>query len=331
MLILILILTLTSALYASTRTHGYVYEDAAWRATMQPTLRPQANLARWSFNAQMAQGHGAGAFHLGNVAIHLLNGVLVWALARRVRLGAAALLAAFIFLVHPIQREAVNYLSGRPDLLSTACGLLTILATIAALRATTRGPALGWLFFAAGCGALAFLTKPSAVALLGLVLITAAILERRTREVSALLWTLLVVGTVAAIVWVPVPQALFFTPEAGAWLAYAGRQAVALGRLLALVVVPVGFSIDHDYAWVTPFLGLLALALVGAAAWGSWALRRRRPVLAWAGLWVLVAVAPRFLTLGAYPGAGPELNEHQAYLSMVGVSIGLATFLKGGL
>jgi uncharacterized membrane protein len=205
-----------------------------------------------------------------------------------------------------------------------------VLATIAAGRATTRGPALGWFFVATGCGALAFATKPSAIAGLGLVWITVAILERRLAAAAVLGWALIAAAAGAIIVG-PIPVSAFGQPPAWDLLAYAGRQAVALWRLLALVVVPVGFSIDHDYAWVTPAIGWLALALVGGTAWGSWTLRRRRPVLAWAGLWVLVAVAPRFLTLGAYPGAGPELNEHQWYLAMPGVAIGIAALLKGGL
>jgi hypothetical protein len=176
---------------------------------------------------------------------------------------------------------------------------------------------------------LAFLTKPSAIAGLGLVWITVAVLERRPSAAAGLGWALIAAATGAIIVG-PIPASTFGQPLAWDLLAYAGRQAVALGRLLALVVVPVGFSIDHDYAWVTPRIGWLALALVGGMAGGCWTLRTRRPVLAWAGLWTLVAVAPRFLTLGAYPGAGPEINAHQFYVAMPGVAIGIAALLKGG-
>jgi hypothetical protein len=148
--------------------------------------------------------------------------------------------------------------------------------------------------------------------------------------VAALLWAGLVGGTLALIL-VPVPHALFFTPAFAAQIDYAGRQAVALWRLLGQVVVPVGFSIDLDYAWVSPSIGLLALALVGVTARVCWSARARRPGLAWAGLYVLVAVAPRVVTLGAYPGAGPELNAHQFYAAMPGVAIGIAALTKGGL
>jgi hypothetical protein len=44
----------------------------------------------------------------------------------------------------------------------------------------------------------------------------------------------------------------------------------------------------------------------------------------------VIAVAPRVVTLGAYPGAGPELNAHQFYGAMPGVAIGIAALTKGG-
>src|ERR1044071_6286971 len=59
-------------------------------------------------------------FHLTNVLLHAANAALVFLLARRFRLSAvAAFLTALIFAVHPIQTDAVAYISGRRDVLFT--------------------------------------------------------------------------------------------------------------------------------------------------------------------------------------------------------------------
>lgn len=63
-------------------------------------------------------GENATGFHLTNILIHLANTLLVFALVRRLSGAlAVALVAALIFAVHPIQTDAVTYISGRRDVL----------------------------------------------------------------------------------------------------------------------------------------------------------------------------------------------------------------------
>ena len=58
-------------------------------------------------------------FHLTNIIIHAANTVLVFWLVRRIssNRGYFPFLAAAIFAVHPIQTDAVTYISGRRDIL----------------------------------------------------------------------------------------------------------------------------------------------------------------------------------------------------------------------
>jgi len=59
-------------------------------------------------------------FHLTNVLIHAANTVLVFFLTRRFTTGSIVpALTALIFAVHPIQTDAVAYISGRRDVLFT--------------------------------------------------------------------------------------------------------------------------------------------------------------------------------------------------------------------
>lgn len=63
-------------------------------------------------------GENATGFHLTNILIHLANTLLVFTLIRRL-VGdlTVALIASLIFAVHPIQTDAVTYISGRRDIL----------------------------------------------------------------------------------------------------------------------------------------------------------------------------------------------------------------------
>jgi len=70
-------------------------------------------------------GERAFGFHLTNLVIHAANVLLVFALIRRFTEGlATATLATLIFAIHPIQTDAVTYISGRRDLLFTFFYLL---------------------------------------------------------------------------------------------------------------------------------------------------------------------------------------------------------------
>ncbi len=97
-----------------------------------------------------------------NLLLHCLNGLLVFRLLRAV--GAtpqAALVAALIFLIHPLQTSSILWFAQRKGLLATA---LYLLAYLSFVRYTDRGTA------AAYCGSLAFfaialLTKPTVVVL----------------------------------------------------------------------------------------------------------------------------------------------------------------------
>jgi len=63
-------------------------------------------------------GENAAGFHLTNILIHLANTLLVFTLIRRLAGDlTVALVAALIFAVHPIQTDAVTYISGRRDIL----------------------------------------------------------------------------------------------------------------------------------------------------------------------------------------------------------------------
>ncbi|MDO8495759.1 MAG: tetratricopeptide repeat protein [bacterium] len=67
-------------------------------------------------------------YHLLSNVLHLFNGVLVFSILHLVfRRKLLAFLAALFFIVHPLQTEAVSYISGRGDVLVTMFMLLSLL------------------------------------------------------------------------------------------------------------------------------------------------------------------------------------------------------------
>ena len=68
------------------------------------------------------------AYHLTSNLIHIFNGLLVfWLIGRVFKRKLLAFLVAVLFLIHPLQTEAVTYISGRGDLLVAMFMLLSLI------------------------------------------------------------------------------------------------------------------------------------------------------------------------------------------------------------
>jgi len=66
-------------------------------------------------------------YHLTNIIIHILTGILLFHVLKRLKLkDAYAFFISLFFLIHPLQAGAVAYISGRADALFTLFGLCTL-------------------------------------------------------------------------------------------------------------------------------------------------------------------------------------------------------------
>jgi hypothetical protein len=86
-------------------------------------------------------GNPAG-YHLTNIVLHLANSLLVYYLATLLlgkdkRTGTYPLLVALLFALHPVNSEAVVWISARPDLLCCFFFLLCLILLIKKSSATT--------------------------------------------------------------------------------------------------------------------------------------------------------------------------------------------------
>jgi len=124
-------------------------------------LSHAVDYALWGLNPA---GH-----HLTAVIIHSLNSALVFVLALRLMRGCAggavaALVAAFLFGLHPIHVESVVWVSERKDVL---CALFFLLSVFAYLGYTDGEPKRRVRYYLASVFAfvLALLSKPMAISL----------------------------------------------------------------------------------------------------------------------------------------------------------------------
>ena len=129
-------------------------------------------------------GSDAGRHHLTNLALHVLNTLLLFGLLKHLtgRVGPSVLVAA-LFAVHPLHVESVAWVSERKDVLSTCFGLLAIWAYA---RYARRG-SLGTYLLVIGFMALGLMAKPMLVTLpLVLLLLDYWPLERFARPIGDL-------------------------------------------------------------------------------------------------------------------------------------------------
>ncbi len=100
-------------------------------------------------------------FHFFNVIVHIINGLLLFGLIQRLGLReAAAWVIACVFLIHPVQTEAVSCISGISNLWMT-------LGILLALHAYLNQ----WYTASLLCFAMAFLSKEQAVMFVPLVIV----------------------------------------------------------------------------------------------------------------------------------------------------------------
>lgn len=307
----VLLVILTAGLYAPTLTYGWVYEDRTDATILTRSLadsvaiwtwQPARSLTQFTMHATYAVfGLWPGAYHAGNVAVHLLNGGLLYGLASSCLSPWAAVLAVGVFLLHPVQVESVAYVSNRADLLATT-------ALLVGLGAVTRAR---WWLVALACVA-AFLAKETGIVVLPLCAVFAVWLGARPSRLAVVL-----VSAMAATLGV---YLLLSYPLV--WdLRQALTQLSAWTSLLTLVVWPVGLTIDHDWNWITTIPMSLVAGLWAGGLIAAWYRRSSWFALAMASC--LIVVAPRF---GVSLVEG--LHEHHLMVVMPALSIALASLLE---
>ena len=292
-------------------------------------------------------GENTWSYHVTNLELHTLAAWIVWWLAllvfqsradARPRLAklapGLALLVGVVFALHPVQTQAVTYVSQRAAVMAA---LFYFLSVACYLRFRLRGG--GGFYVAAIVSAVAAaLSKPNAASLPGAILMVELLFARGNGRGVAL-W-LKRLGWVAPLVIAPVLIAAFSAARGmrstealtsvGAGVTglpsvadYALTQIDVVRTYWRLFVLPVGLNLDHDYAvssglFAWPTIASLALhvALVGAAIV---LIARRRRIEGFGILWFYLALSVESSIIPL----SDVIMEHRMYLAVAGPLIAL--------
>ena len=299
---------------------------SAWIGPVRPVLY----FTFW-INAQLSKDDPY-SYHVVNVLFHCITSGLIflivrrmleWSRADRLRRDLLAGFAAAVFLLHPIQTEAVAYLAGRSEALS----VMFFFAAYAVFL--YRGePAVGWRKVAAVLllFALALLSKEHAVALPALLLLTdywwnPGFSVRGIRD-NWKLYAPVAVGAVlgVAFFWriITSAESAGFGLKDFTWYQYFFTQCRALFVYLREFLIPANLTADWDFPVSRTILdrgAIAGLAALLALAGLAWRYRRRFPLASFGFFAFLVLMAP---TSSIVP-IRDTIAERRLYLAMPGL------------
>jgi hypothetical protein len=328
------------AAYATVYGNAFLYDDyllivdnpliQSWHSLPHLFAAPLTDVSRYYRPLQnlaylvlfQTTGLSLPAFHALNVALHVLNACLIYALG--IKMGfkrGAVLLATLIWALHPVQTEAVTYMSATADLLYTAFSLMGILAITP--MATTRHYGVACVFLVLAC-----LSKESAISFP--LLVAAGFYYAKDQRlaprsyVSA--WPFFLITGLYGAARVAMMMSHPIATAAAASVAATGNVATTeyaffavLSMYARLLFWPFGLHMEHDlpaYTHITDGAVLIGIGVIVAVT--VLILRPQTPrslPLSWGILWFFAALFPVLCIDGI-------LYEHWLYLPSAGLLLG---------
>jgi len=288
-------------------------------------------------------------FHVCNVILHVANSFLVFFIVRKLlqladraaaesaspasappsaatgasRANLLPGFAAAVFLLHPVQTEAVSYVAGRSEDLSVLFFYAAF--TVFLYR---RLPAASWkvaLAVLAFFGA-AVLTKEHTLVLPGLLLLTDYYWNpgfswsgiRRNWRIYAPMALAGILGMALVAKVLAHAGTAGFRVKDFTWYQYWFTECRAFFVYLRLLVYPAGQNLDHDYAISRNILdhgAIFAMAAILVLAAAAFYFRKRYPLASYGFFAYLLLMAP---TSSFVPIQDP-LAERRLYLPIIGM------------
>lgn len=300
-------------------------------------------------------------YHIVNIAIHLLTGMAVWGFLRGILDTPALaetklqnswfpLLAALIFVLHPLQVQAVTYIVQRLASLAALFYIASMMSFVHARIATSVTPRMLWSIACILLVLLAFFTKQNTATLpLALLLIEFTFFPKPwvyvIRVISATFFTIIVAWLIIVYGFQQHPfsleamQALTKETTTISRESYLYTQFNVLWTYIRLFFIPIGLHIDYDYPIATSLLydntnyHFIARILHSTIFWSMMAhiitlglgmlVIRRFPLLAFAILFYYLA---HLIESSVIP-IRDVVFEHRTYLPNLGLVTLCAWFI----
>jgi protein O-mannosyl-transferase len=298
-----------------------VHSLGAWADSM-PGIRP---VLKFSYALNWAIHPAAFGFHLFNVIVHGINVVLVFRLlvvlsGDEAKPAWAPLVGALLFALHPVQTEAVTYVSGRSVSLMALFYLCSLLAW---LQAEGGKNPRAWQALSAALFAIALLVKETAVTLPLALLLLDVWRSRGSPRPMELAWRqrwhlLALAGAAVVFLASPVYRHLLDVSVSARGIGdNLLTQVNAIGYLAGQLVIPWRMNVDPDLPVLSGmtlplFLQLTAIVAIIVAGFRN---LRRHAWLAFAVLWFFLHLLPTNSLLPRLDVA----NDRQLYLAAIGL------------
>ena len=300
-------------------------------------------------NLTFALNHALGGvdvtgYHVVNVAIHIAAALVLFGIVRRTlrlpsladRFAASsaglppeggshvAVACALLWLLHPLQTEAVNYLTQRTESLMGLFYLLTLYCSIRR-----------WTGAAVAACALGMLCKESMVtAPVMVVLYDRVFMFDSVRDAfrarRGLYAGLAATWLVLAAVMASTPRtSIGFSAGTDAWT-YLLNQAEMVARYLWLSIWPRALVLDYGLPRpLTPADVVLPGAIVVAALAATAVALRYAPKLGFLGAWLFVTLAPTSSIVPIATEVGAERRMYLALAALVVLVVIALSRLRG--
>jgi protein O-mannosyl-transferase len=349
------LLLLTGLTFISTITFGWVYDDPpqipqngdlqwsrlgyllthhSWASLAGSEARfYRPLLSLWFLVNKTLFGLNPHGFHLTTVVVHVAATALAFLIARKVLNDAeAALFAAAVFAVHPLQAEAVSWVSSVNDPLAATLCFLSFLSYRSA-RGSHAGAGLWWSVSTLSF-LLALLAKEVSIVLPAIVLIDLAVQSREGAEgklkkpeakpKNKLALAISIYGSVA-MVWLiwrghVLGQAAASHPFATWGTVLLSAPRIALFNLYR-VILPIGLSPHYDVGLIESVGGqfLITLSVLGLFSWLALVAAKRCRELWIAYAWLILSLLP---TLNLrWMNQDDFVHDRYMYMSMLGVGL----------
>lgn len=283
-------------------------------------------------------GAAPAGYHVVNTACHILGAILLFFLLREIFESIPlAAIPSLIFLTHPLQTEAVTYVSGLGDPLS-ACFMLAAFITYERARRKGRPFASPWYWTSLAGYALAIMAKETAIVLAALIAARELLLPQaaddpwKRRAQNAAIYTPPFFSIAAAYLALRATALNFqgafnFYGADTPFTHYSYRiftffESLAVYAKLFFVPYPLHVERDIPVAITLfaplPIAGAFIFAFLAAAAF---ACARRHPAVTFGIAWFFIALSPMSnlaVTINAL------IYEHWLYLPMVGIALALS-------
>jgi protein O-mannosyl-transferase len=297
---------------------------------IKPYYRP-LNRVTYLLDYQIA-GLNPAWYHTINIFFHVGNVLLLYMVCRRLFTDeTAALVAALLFAVHPINSEAVNFISARNTILALFFSLASLLAFMRNRSQGNRMPIFSALLFLCG-----LLSKETAFMLIVMIVLYTVVplprQEDRKQEkgrlrilvpylIAICVYFVLRAYSLHGLVGVSVP--------ASGLLQRLSQNLTIIPQYFVLLLVPYDLTIYHTAA---PHSGFLALpgAVIGvwllilASVWMLFKAGNRSTLFGLA--WFLANYA---LIANIIPIPADPITERFLYLPAVGIFIAIGSVLSG--